>query len=88
MLGIIYHRLWQGNRKIVPAPHYQVCIKLCFGPRAVSARSGHEGKKAPEGPTPKSIVTRCEPGRLAVRELEAALPHYHGKPLREPSRVL
>jgi hypothetical protein len=37
------------------------------------ARSGHEGKKAPEGPTPKSIVTRCEPGRLAVRELDAAL---------------
>jgi L-serine deaminase len=49
------------------------CIKLRFGPRAVSARSGHEGKKAPEGPTPKPIVTRCEPGRLAVRELDAAL---------------
>jgi hypothetical protein len=51
----------------------QGCIKLRFGPRAVSARSGHEGKKAPERPTPKPIVTRCEPGRLAVRELDAAL---------------
>ena len=31
---------------------------------------GHEGKKALEGPTPKTILTRCEPGRLAVRKLD------------------
>ena len=28
------------------------------------------GKKAPEGPTPKPIPTRCEPGRFAVRNIE------------------
>jgi hypothetical protein len=27
----------------------------------------------PEGPTLKPVVMRCEPGRLAVRELDAAL---------------
>ena len=34
-----------------------------------SARSGHEGEKAPEGPTPKPIAICCEPRRLAVRGL-------------------
>src|ERR1035438_3390768 len=42
----------------------------CSGPRTVPVRSGHEGKKAPEGPTPKPIPTRCEPGRFAVRNIE------------------
>jgi hypothetical protein len=51
----------------------QGCIKLGIGPRAVPARSGHEGEEATEGPAPKPIPTRCEPGRLAVRELDAAL---------------
>src|ERR1039458_5879831 len=41
-----------------------------IGPRTVPVRSGHEGKKAPEGPTPKPIPTRCEPGRFAVRNIE------------------
>jgi hypothetical protein len=45
----------------------QSCIKLSIGPPAVPAHSGHEGEKAPEGPTPKLIPIRCEPGRLAVR---------------------
>src|ERR1022692_278805 len=48
----------------------QGCIKLWIGPRTVPVRSGHEGKKAPEGPTPKPIPTRCEPGRFAVRNIE------------------
>src|ERR1039458_7926425 len=41
-----------------------------IGPRTVPVRSGHEGKKAPGGPTPKPIPTRCEPGRFAVRNIE------------------
>jgi hypothetical protein len=55
------------------APSFcQGCVKLRIGPRAVPARSGRERKKATEGPAPKPIPTRCEPGRLAVRELDAA----------------
>src|ERR1022692_3916584 len=48
----------------------QGCIKLWIGPRTVPVRSGHEGKKAPEGPTPKPIPTHCKPGRFAVRNIE------------------
>src|ERR1035438_1238604 len=47
----------------------QGCVKLWIGPRTVPVRSRHEGKKAPEGPTPKPISTRCEPGRFAVRNI-------------------
>src|ERR1017187_5588965 len=50
-------------------PAGQGCVKLWIGPRTVPVRSGHEGKKAPEGPTPKPIPTRCEPGRFAVRNI-------------------
>src|ERR1035441_7885008 len=46
------------------------CINLWSGPRTVPVRSGHEGKKAPESPTPKPIPTRCKPGRFAVRNIE------------------
>src|ERR1019366_4242430 len=51
----------RGKTKRIPA---------WIGPRTVLVRSGHEGKKAPEGPTPKPIPTRCEPGRFAVRNIE------------------
>src|ERR1019366_9547116 len=67
------HPLSGGN-----SLHFQGCIKLWFGPRAVPARSSHEGKKAPEGPAPKHIVMRYKPGRLAVRELNAAMLHFEG----------
>src|ERR1017187_2214172 len=62
----------RGKTKRIPAwdPAGQGCIKLWIGPRTVPVRSGHEGKKAPEGPTPKPIPTRCEPGRFAVRNIE------------------
>src|ERR1022692_390373 len=61
----------RGKTKRIPAwdPAGQGCIKLWIGPRTVPVRSGHEGKKAPEGPTPKPIPTRCEPGRFAVRNI-------------------
>src|ERR1017187_9620616 len=51
-------------------PAGQGCVKLWIGPRTVPVHSGHEGKKAPEGPTPKPIPTRCELGRFAVRNIE------------------
>src|ERR1035441_354534 len=62
----------RGKTKRIPAWDVagQGCIKLWIGPRTVPVRSGHEGKKAPEGPTPKPIPTRCEPGRFAVRNIE------------------
>src|ERR1039457_5853141 len=61
----------RGKTKRIPAwdPAGQGCIKLWIGPRTVPVRSGHEGKKAPEGPTPKPIHTCCEPGRFAVRNI-------------------
>src|ERR1039457_3354562 len=72
-------------------PAGQGCVKLWIGPRTVPVRSGHEGKKAPEGPTPKPIPTRCEPGRFAVVRLRGRLhggvevtvrPKYH-RPVTE-----
>jgi hypothetical protein len=62
----------RGKTKRFPAwdPAGQGCIKLWIGPRIVPVRSDHEGKKAPEGPIPKPIPTRCEPGRFAVRNIE------------------
>jgi hypothetical protein len=45
---------------------------------ASSSGSGREGKEAPEGPTPEPIVMCSEPGRLAVRELDAAPPANSG----------
>src|ERR1035441_2974484 len=62
----------RGKPKRIPAwdTAGQGCIKLGIGPRTVPVRSGHEGKKALEGPPPKSIPTRCEPGRFAVRNIE------------------
>src|ERR1039458_3236012 len=58
--------------KRIPAwdPAGQGCVKLWTGPPTIPVRSGHEDKKAPEGPTPKPIPTRCEPGRFAVRNIE------------------
>src|ERR1019366_6281611 len=62
----------RGKTKRFPAwdPAGRGCIKLWIGPRTVPVRSGHEGKKTPEGPTPKPIPTRCEPGRFAARNIE------------------
>src|ERR1039457_551269 len=62
----------RGKTKRIPAwnPAGQGCVKLWIGPRTVLVRSGHEGKKAPEGPKPKPIPTRCEPGRFAARNIE------------------
>src|ERR1035441_2590590 len=45
-------------------------IRAWIGPRTVPVRRGHEGKKAPEGPTPQPIPPRCDPGRFAVRNIE------------------
>jgi hypothetical protein len=59
----------QALRRLISEMYAQGCIVLWFGPRAVPARSSHDGEKVPEGPTPKRISTRCEPGRLAVRGL-------------------
>jgi hypothetical protein len=42
------------------------CIKFQIGARTVPVRSGHEGEKARQDPTPKPISTRSEPGRLVV----------------------
>src|ERR1035438_9760546 len=62
----------RGKTKRIPAwdAAGQGCTKLWIGPRTVPVRSGHEGKKAPECPTPMPIPTRCGPGRFAVRNIE------------------
>ena len=65
-------------------------IPAWIGPRTVPVRSGHEGKKAPESPTPKPIPTRCEPGRFAVRNSEhrtSAVQHPISKGAAKPPKA-